>query len=180
MQQGEGLSEKTQSRRRRGGKKAREDAPFSGEEWVCVSLCYRLQLHCSDAAKVSEGRRGDVRLRPEVSCSGAVAWTSLCNKYRGTFSLWWNYCRLFLFLTGYVELHPCLKSCWTLSSPVTAGNGTALFSWSSLVSLVWWFQLASVVKVMEIACPWMPPSLETELEVVQQGRYNHDFLSSQS
>lgn len=35
-------------------------------------------------------------------------------------------------------------------------------------------------KVKEIACPWMPPSLDTELEVVQQGRYNHNFLGSQS
>lgn len=26
----------------------------------------------------------------------------------------------------------------------------------------------------------MPPGLDTELEVVQQGRYNHDFLSSWS
>lgn len=34
LQQGEGLSEKTQSRRMRGGKKEQEDPPFSGEGWV--------------------------------------------------------------------------------------------------------------------------------------------------
>lgn len=83
LRHGEGLSEKTQSRTRRGGKKAREDAPFSREGWVSVSLCYRLQLHCPGAAKVSGGRRGDVKWSPEDSCSGAEAWDSLNNQYRG-------------------------------------------------------------------------------------------------
>lgn len=78
---------------------------------VSMSLCYRIQLHCPGAAKVSEGRRGDVRLSSGESCSGAEARTSLCNQYMGIVSLWWNYCHQSLFLTGCVELHPCLKSC---------------------------------------------------------------------
>lgn len=82
LQHGEGLSEKTRSRRRRGRKKAQDDAPFSREGWVRVSPCYRLWLHCPGTAKMSGGGR-DVRWSPEDSCSGAEAWDSQNNQYRG-------------------------------------------------------------------------------------------------
>lgn len=66
LQQGEGLSEKTQSRRMRGGKKAQEDAPFSEEEGVC--LCATGSNSIAQVLPKYQ-REGDMSLSPQESCS---------------------------------------------------------------------------------------------------------------